>query len=73
MKNEMDISHMDEMQRHAWLRANRATLFVVGLAWTSLIVWELVHGRTPVFLLTMIPVFAALRFGFFHFYMRAGS
>lgn len=37
MKNEMDVLKMDELQRQCWLRANRATLMLVGLLWLGLI------------------------------------
>lgn len=72
MKNEMDVTGMDERQRHAWLRANRATLMLVGITWLGMIAWELAQGRTPVFLIVMVPVFAVLRFGFFLHFSRAG-
>ena len=61
MRNEMDLLDMDAAGRLAWLRASRATLIFVGLTWIGLIGWELAHGRTPWFLIAMVPVFAALR------------
>ena len=71
-KSEMDVMGMDERQRNAWLRANRATLIAVGLCWLGMIAWELSQQRTPVFLLAMVPVFAAIRFGFYLCYSRTG-
>jgi hypothetical protein len=68
MKNEMDVVRMDERQREAWLRANRATLMVVGLVWLGMIVWELTHHRVPWFMITMVPVFGGIRFlSYLHF------
>ena len=71
MPNEMDALRMDERQRNAWLMANRGTVFAVGIAWLGLIGWELAHGRTPLFLIAMVPVFALIRFGLFFYYSRA--
>jgi hypothetical protein len=51
----MDLMRMGERQRAAWLMANRATVFAVGLSWLGLIVWELAHERSPVFLVVMVP------------------
>jgi hypothetical protein len=66
----MDVVGMDERQRLHWLQANRATLFAVGATWLAMIVWELLHQRTPVFLIAMVPVFAGLRLGFYFHYAR---
>jgi len=71
MKNEMDAMGMDELQRSAWMRANRATLMLVGLCWLGMIAWELARQNTPLFLIVMVPVFAAVRFGLYLFYARA--
>jgi hypothetical protein len=68
MKNEMDLMKMDERQRLAWFMANRGTLIAVGAVWLGMIGWELTHGRNPVFLLLMVPVFASLRGGLYFFY-----
>lgn len=73
MRNEMDILGMDAPRRIAWLRANRATLIVVGLTWLGLIAWETFRGRTPWFLVAMVPVFAALRYLLYLRYRRRGS
>ena len=70
MRNEMEILGMDAPRRLAWLRANRATLMIVGLAWLGLISWEFLHGRAPWFLILMVPVFAALRFLLYLHYRR---
>jgi uncharacterized membrane protein YhfC len=70
MSTEMDTLHMDERQRLAWLMANRMTLILVGLIWIGLIVWEIVQGRFPIFLVTMIPVIALVRFFAFRYYQR---
>jgi hypothetical protein len=71
MKSEMDLLHMDERQRLAWLMANRGTVMAVGATWIGMIVWELVQGRAPVFLIAMVPVFALVRVGlFFHYCSR---
>jgi len=70
MISEMDIMRLDERQRGHWLLANRATLMVVGVVWLLMIAFELTEGRTPVFLLAMVPVFAGIRFGFYFFYTR---
>ncbi len=68
MKNEMDALKMDELQRHCWLLANRATLITVGLVWLGLIGWELWHQRWPIFEIVMVPVFALVRAGFYKLY-----
>ena len=70
MRSEMDLMRMDERQRLHWLRANRATLMVVGAVWLLMIAFELSEGRTPGFLLVMVPIFAGIRFGFFYYYAR---
>jgi hypothetical protein len=70
MKNEMDLMRMDERQRLSWLRANRATLMLVGIVWLALIAWEYAQGRTAAFLIVMVPVFAAARLAFYWFYAR---
>jgi hypothetical protein len=69
MKTEMDLLHMDERQRLAWLMANRGTVIAVGAVWIGMIVWELAESRTPLFLILMLPVFALLRLGFFLYYL----
>jgi hypothetical protein len=71
MSTEMDALHMDERQRLAWLMANRGTLMAVGLTWIGLTVRELALGRMPLFLIVMVPVFAALRAGLFFYYCSA--
>jgi hypothetical protein len=70
MKTEMDIMRMDERQRLSWLRANRATLLFVGVVWLLLIAWEYSQGRTPAFLIVMVPVFGAARLAFYWYYAR---
>jgi hypothetical protein len=70
MSNEMDVMNMDERQRRAWLLANRATLFLVGIVWIGMIAWELFHRRVPVFMTAMVPAFALLRFAFYRRYQR---
>jgi hypothetical protein len=70
MSTEMDLMRMDERQRAAWLMANRATVFAVGLAWLGLIVWELAHERSPLFLIVMVPVFALFRVALYLYYVR---
>ena len=70
MKTEMDVLDLDERQREAWLKANRATLMIVGLVWLGMIVWESDHGRTPWFLIAMVPVIALLRWGFYRRYLH---
>lgn len=66
----MDVMQMDERQRRAWLLANRATLFLVGVIWIGMIVWELAHRRVPYFLAAMVPVIALIRFSFYRRYVR---
>ena len=70
MRTEMDLLHMDERQRSHWLRSNRATLMVVGVVWLLIIAFELTEGRTPVYMIAMVPVFGGLRFGFYCYYAR---
>jgi uncharacterized membrane protein YhfC len=70
MKTEMDVLGMDERQRLAWLRANRATLFAIAVAWLGMIGWDLVQQRIPVFLIIMIPVFALVRLVSYLYYSR---
>jgi len=70
MRTEMDVLHMDERQRHHWLEANRATLMVVGVVWLLMIAFELTEGRSAGFLIAMVPIFAALRLGFYYYYAR---
>ena len=68
----MDLLRMDERQCFAWLRATRATLVVVGVTWVAMIVWELLQHRIPLFLIIMVPLFAALRLAFYLHYARSG-
>ena len=70
MKTEMDVLGLDERQRMAWLKANRATLIAVGLLWLGLIFWDLSRGRQPWFMIAMVPVIAAVRWGFYRYYIR---
>jgi len=70
MKSEMDVLNLDERQRMGWLLANRATIFVIGLVWLCMIGWELVHSRTPYFMIVMVPVFALIRLFFYLYYTR---
>ena len=70
MKSEMDLMRMDERQRLHWFRANRATLMVVGVVWLLMIAFELYEGRTPGFLIVMVPIFASIRFGFYYYHAR---
>ena len=72
MKTEMDALAMDELQRRAWLLANRATLMAVGLVWLGLIAWELSHGHRPWFLVAMVPTIAATRALFYRWYCSRG-
>jgi hypothetical protein len=73
MVTEMDAMNMDERQRYAWLRANRTTLIVVGMTWLGMIGWELSNGRTPVFLIAMVPIFALVRFVLYRHFQRIPS
>jgi hypothetical protein len=66
----MDALNLDERQRLCWLRANRATLMLVGLCWLGMIGWSLLQQHTPVFLMIMVPVFAAVRYLFYLYYKR---
>lgn len=68
MRNEMDLMNMDERQRLAWFMANRGTVIAVGAVWIGMIGWELTHGRVPVFLMVMVPVFALFRAALYHLY-----
>lgn len=70
MKSEMDLMRMDERQRFHWLRANRSTLMFVGVVWLLMIAFELSEGRTPGFLIVMVPVVAGVRLGFYLYYAR---
>ncbi len=70
MRTEMDVMRMDERQRLHWLKANRATLMTVGVVWLLAIGWEFLEGRTPRLLISMVPIFAAVRLAFYWFYAR---
>jgi hypothetical protein len=70
MRSEMDVMRMDERQRTYWLLANRATLMVVGAVWILMILFELLEGRSAGFLVAMVPIFAAVRFGFYFYFAR---
>jgi len=70
MTNEMDLLRMDERQRGAWLMANRGTVIAVGLTWLGMIVWELAHERSPVFLVVMVPLFALFRGALYLYYLH---
>jgi len=71
MNSEMDAMNMDERQRNSWLMANRITLLLVGMVWIGMIVWEVVvEKRMPLFLLVMVPVFAATRFAVYGYFNR---
>ena len=70
MRGEMDIMRMDERQRTHWLLANRATLMFAGVVWLLMILFELLEGRSAQFLIVMVPVFAAVRFGFYFYFAR---
>jgi len=72
MKTEMDMLRMDERQRMAWLFANRATLFLVGVVWIAMIAFELSRHHTPYFLIVMVPVFAAVRLISYRLYLMKG-
>ncbi len=71
MKSEMDLMKMDERQRQAWFRANRILFMTVGVVWLGMIGWELAHGETPLFLIVMVPLFAALRFVLYRSFLRS--
>ena len=70
MKSEMDALGMDERQRTNWLLANRATLILVGLVWIGMIISDFAQGRTPWFLIVMVPVFALARYAFYMGYAK---
>jgi hypothetical protein len=70
MRTEMDILRMDERQKLHWLEANRATLMVVGVVWLLMIAFEFSEGRDAWFLVAMVPIFAAVRLGFYLYYAR---
>jgi len=72
MATEMDVVRMDERQRLSWLRANRATLMLVGLTWLGIIGYELSRDRIPTFLIAMVPVFALARFLIYRYYQSTG-
>lgn len=69
MKSEMDALAMDERQRRAWYRANRATLMVVGVVWIGLIVRGLLAGERPWFLIAMVPALALVRLACYRWYL----
>ena len=71
MKTEMDLLDMDERERLRRLHANRATLILVGVCRLGMIAFELPRRHTPWFLVAMVPVFAATRFGLFAYYRSA--
>lgn len=73
MATEMGLMGMDERQRINWLRANRLTLFAVGLTWIGMIAAELARGTFPTFLITMVPVFALIRFLAYRTYQRTSG
>lgn len=70
MKSEMTMMRMDERQQLNWLSANRATLMFVGVVWLLMIAFELNEGRTPGFLIVMVPVIAGIRLGCYYYYAR---
>jgi hypothetical protein len=70
MKTEMDALGLDERQRVCWLYANRALIFVVGIVWLGIIVWEVWHQRLPIFMIIMVPVFALIRLMAFMLYAK---
>ncbi|MCK4573094.1 MAG: hypothetical protein KAU36_01930 [candidate division Zixibacteria bacterium] len=72
MASEMDALRMDERQRLCWLKANRATLMLVGICWLGIIAYELLAHREPWFYIIMVPVFAAIRFVSYRYFVRAG-
>ena len=72
MKNEMELMSMDERQRLSWLRANRLTLFVVGLVWLGMIFWEMGQGHIPWFLIVMLVFFALIRLAAYQWFQRRG-
>jgi hypothetical protein len=66
----MEIMDMDERQRMAWLRANRMTLFCVGVTWLGMIIWELSRQRIPYFMISMVPAFALIRLIFYRIFIQ---
>ncbi len=70
MKTEMDLMQMDERQRLSWLRANRVVLMIVGVIWICMIGWELLHQRTPWFMIVAVPVLALTRLTLYKFFIR---
>jgi len=70
MKTEMDLAGFDERQRLCWLLANRATLMLVGLLWIGMIVVDLAENRMPVFLISMVPAIALVRWVLYLVYKR---
>jgi len=73
MKTEMDAMKMDERQRLNWLKANRATLMIVGLVWIGMVVFEAINDRrVPYFLILMVPVFGLIRLLAHKMYARRG-
>ncbi|MBN2170922.1 MAG: hypothetical protein JW819_06355 [Candidatus Krumholzibacteriota bacterium] len=70
MKSEMDAMGMDERQRQAWYRANRAVLMLVGVLWIGLIVRGLLAGGRPWFLIAMVPVLALVRLACYRWYLN---
>jgi len=69
VKSEMDAMAMDERQRFAWYRANRAALMLAGLLWIGLIVRDLLAGGRPWFLIAMVPVVALVRLICYRWYL----
>lgn len=70
MKSEMDFLRMDERQRVCWLYANRAMIFIIGAIWLGIIGYELSQGRTPLFMIIMVPVLALVRLFIYLYYSR---
>lgn len=70
MKNEMKILRMTDRERICWLRANRVTLLVVGVVWIGMIAHQLSAGKSPWFLITMVPIFAILRLAAYKYYKK---
>lgn len=68
MKSEMDVLGLNEAGRVAWLRANRVALMFVGLVWLAMIAVEISRGRTPWFLIIMVPVIALVRYAAYRYY-----
>jgi hypothetical protein len=61
---------MDERQRVCWLYANRAMIFIIGAVWLGIIGWELSQGRTPLFMIVMVPVLALVRLFIYLYYSK---